>query len=197
MVTTGTKYKLLASSLLVAFLAVSIAFMGGCTRQSSTGEPSTPAPPPTELVTLGYIRGYDHKLGYSFEYPEDWEMRVLECESPIEAVMKFAKDKEEPTRIEISIKLTNFKSLAEVKAFGYVSRESILEDGFVEINDRKAYEVIFKQLVAVDPDTYNKAKWVIFLVNDREYTIRCYATEDLYAASEEVFDHVINLFIIR
>jgi len=30
--------------------------------------------PPTEPVTPGYIRGYDHKLGYGFEYPEDWEM---------------------------------------------------------------------------------------------------------------------------
>ncbi len=163
--------------------------MGGCTKQSSTGEPSLPVPPTTP-VTPGYIRSYDHKLGYGFEYPEDWEMQGLECESPIEAVMKFTKDKEEPTRREISIKLTNFKSLAEVKAFGYISQESILKDGFIEINDRKAYEVIFTQY----PDT--KAKWVIFLANDREYMGRCHATDDLYAASEEVFDHVISSFNI-
>ena len=118
--------------------------MGGCTRQSSIGEPSTPAPPPTELVTPRYIRGYDHKLGYSFEYPKDWEMQVPQFESPYEKVEVFTK-KGEPTQIKILVKSTNLMSLAEVKAFGYVSRESILKEKFVEINDRKAYEVIFKQ----------------------------------------------------
>ena len=146
--------------------------------------------PPIIPASEGYIRVYDHKLGYGFEYPEDWEMQVLNVNPPIEVSMKFTK-KGEPTRIEVSIKLTDLKSLAEVKAFGYIDRESILEEGFVEINDRKAYEVIFKQY----PD--KKAKWVIFLANDREYMIRCHTTEDLYAASEEIFDHVINSFYIK
>ena len=91
----------------------------------------------------------------------------------------------------VSVKLTNLKSLAEVKAFGYIASEAILREGFVEIGNRKAYEVIFKQY----PD--KKAKWVVFLANDKEYTIECYTTEVLYAASEKIFDHVINSFIIE
>ena len=149
-----------------------------------------PPTPPIIPASEGYIRIYDYKLGYGFEYPEDWETQALNVSLPVEVWLKFTK-KEEPTRIEVSIKLTDLKSLTEVKAFGYIDRESILEEGFVEINDRKAYEVIFKQY----PD--KKAKWVIFLANDREYMIRCYTTEDLYAASEEIFDHVINSFYIK
>ena len=82
-------------------------------------------------------------------------------------------------------------------SLGYIDRQSILEDGFVEINDREAYEVVFKQQVGWDPDAYNHAKWVIFLANGKEYMIRCYATEELYAASEEIFDHVINSVVIK
>ena len=157
--------------------------------ERQTSEPPIP-PPPITPVTAGYIQVYDHKLGYGFEYPEDWEMQIPEYEFPYEKVEVFTK-KGEPTRIVLSVKSTNLKSLAEVKAFGYIDRESILEEGFVEINDRKAYEVIFRQY----PD--KKAKWVIFLANDREYMIRCHTTEDLYAASEEIFDHVINSFYIK
>jgi hypothetical protein len=79
----------------------------------------------------------------------------------------------------------------KVKGFEYIDRDSILKESFVEINGRKAYEVIFKQY----PD--RKAKWVIFLANDREYTIQCYTTEELYDEYEEIFDHVINSFFIE
>lgn len=179
--------KLVAGIVILAVIVVvfSIWFVG----QMPPTESELPTPP-TEPVTPGYIRGYDYKLGCGFEYPEDWEMQIPEYESPYEKVEVFTK-KEEPTRIVISVKSTNLKSLAEVKGFGYISRESILEEKFVEINDRKAYEVIFKQY----PD--KKAKWVKFLANDKEYTIECYTTEDLYAASEEIFDHVINSFNIK
>ena len=166
-----------------------------CTGRQ-TSEPPIP-PPPITPVTPGYIQGYDHRLGYGFEYPEDWEYQAPKVEFPLEKVEVFTK-KGEPTRIVIRVKSTNLKSLAEVKAFGYVSRESILKEGFVEINDRKAYEVVFKQLVAIDPaSVYDKAKLVIFLANDKEYEIRCHTIEDLYATSEEIFDHVINSFVIK
>ena len=187
----GKRFNLGVISVLVALLVVSIAFVGGCTRQSSTGEPSPPAPsPPITPVTPGYIRVYDYILGYGFEYPEDWEYQAPQFESPYEKVEVFTKTGEE-TRIVISVKSTNLKSLAEVKGFGYIERDSILKEKFVEINDRKAYEVMFKQY----PD--KKAKWVIFLADDKEYAIECYTTEDLYIASEEIFDHVIDSFIIK
>jgi hypothetical protein len=146
-------------------------------------------PPSTVPVTPGYIRGYDHQLNFGFDYPEDWEEEVPQFETPYERVEVFTK-KGEPTQIVVSVKLTNLKSLAEVKGFGYINEQSILKEGFVNINDRLAYEVIFKQY----PN--NKAKWVIFLANDREYRIECYTTEDFYPAREEIFDYVIASFVI-
>jgi hypothetical protein len=140
-------------------------------------------------VTPGYIRGYDHQLNFGFDYAEDWEEEVPQFETPYERVEVFTK-KGEPTQIVVSVKLTNLKSLAEVKGFGYINEQSILKEGFVNINDRLAYEVIFKQY----PN--NKAKWVIFLANDREYRIECYTTEDFYPAREEIFDYVIASFVI-
>ena len=170
---------------------ISIVFISGCVQEETIPIDEELPTPPTIPASIGYIRSYDHNLNYGFEFPEDWEMQVRDVNPPFEVSMKFIKDKEEPTRIDVLIKSTDFKSLAEVKAFGYIDRQSILEDGFVEINDRKAYEVVFKQY----PD--KKVKWVIFLANGKEYMIHCYATEELYAASEEIFDHVINSFIIE
>ncbi len=98
--------------------------------------------------------------------------------------------KGEPTRIVIVVGSTNFKSLAEVKGFGRIDQQSILKEGFVVINNRQAYDVTFKQY----PD--NKARWVTFLANDREYRIEFYSTEDFYPANEEIFDYVIASVVI-
>jgi len=38
---------------------------------------------------------------------------------------------------------------------------------------------------------------VVFLANGKAYTINYSAAEDLYDASEEIFDHVIDSFIIK
>ena len=173
----------------LAFFTIVISLMivmAGCGSPQS--QPSSP-PPPTAPVTPGYIRGYDHNIGLGFDYPEDWEMQVPQFESPFEKVEVFTKAGEE-TRIVITVQSTNFKSLAEVKGFGYIDQQSILKEGFVKINDRQAYEVIFKQY----PD--KKAKWVTFLANDTEYRIECYTTEDFYPAREEIFDYVIASFVI-
>jgi hypothetical protein len=146
--------------------------------------------PPTTSVTPGYVRSYDHQLDFGYEYPDDWEAQATECKFPRERWEEYTKAEGE-SRIVIDVKSTSLKSLAEVKGFDYIDRDSILKESFVEINDRKAYEVIFKQY----PD--RKAKWVIFLANEREYTIQCYTTEELYDEYEEIFDHVINSFFIE
>lgn len=117
-------------------------------------------------------------------------MQVPQFESPYEKVEVFTK-KGEPTRIEITVKLTNLKSLAEIKAFGYIDQQSILKETFVVINNRQAYEVVFRQY----PD--KKARWIMFLANGKEYAIKIYTTEDLYPANEEIFDHVIASFVIN
>ncbi len=117
-------------------------------------------------------------------------MQVPQFGSPYEEVEVFTKAGEE-TQILISVHSTDFKSLAEIKAFGYIDQQSIFKEGFIEINDRQAYEVVFKQY----PD--KKAKRVTFLASDREYRIECYTTEDFYTAREEIFDYVIASFVIE
>lgn len=91
---------------------ISIVLMSGCVNEKEETPTITPA-------TQGYIQGYDHKLGYGFDYPADWEMQIPEFDSPYENVEVFTKIGE-PTRIKVSVKSTDLKSLAEVKAFGYI-----------------------------------------------------------------------------
>jgi len=189
----GKRFNLGVISVLVALLAVSIAFMGGCTKQSSTGEPSLPVPSTTP-VTPGYIQSYDHKLGYGFEYPEDWKVHSPEEVTPgggIEKVEMFTK-KGEGTSITIIVKSTDLKNLEEVKKLYEKIHpiKIVLKEDIIEVNGREGYEIIYKS-----PPM--KTREVVFLANGRAYTISYSTTEDLYDASEEIFDHVLNSFIIK
>jgi hypothetical protein len=189
----GKRFNLGVISVLVALLAVSIAFMGGCTKQSSTGEPSLPVPSTTP-VTPGYIQSYDHKLGYGFEYPENWKVHSPEEVTPgggIEKVEMFTK-KGEGTSITIIVKSTDLKNLEEVKKLYEKIHpiKIVLKEDIIEVNGREGYEIIYKS-----PPM--KTREVVFLTNGRAYTISYSTTEDLYSASEEVFDHVINSFVIE
>ena len=189
----GKRFNLGVISVLVALLAVSIAFMGGCTKQSSTGESSLPVPSTTP-VTPGYIQSYDHKLGYGFEYPEDWKVHSPEEVTPgggIEKVEMFTK-KGEGTSITIIVKSTDLKNLEEVKKLYEKIHpiKIVLKEDIIEVNGREGYEIIYKS-----PPM--KSREVVFLANGRAYTISYSTTEDLYDASEEIFDHVLNSFIIK
>jgi len=184
---------LIAASLLV----VSIAFMSGCTSQPSTGEPSSPVPsPPTEPVTPGYVQGYDHKLGYGFEYPEDWEMQVPEVVNgeDVERVEMFTKPGT-PTTLIVTVKLSNLTSLEEVKEEFKEGLKKlggiILEEKEIVVNDREGYEVIYKPIAAV------KIRQVIFITNGKSYMLVCSTAEVLYDEYEETFDHIINSFVIK
>lgn len=189
----GKRFYLGVISVLVILSVVSIAFIGGCTRQSSTGEPSLPVPPTTP-VTPGYIQVYDHKLGYGFEYPDDWEVHSPEefpLRQGIEKVEMFTK-KGEGTSITVIVKTTEWESLEEVKRqYGEInSQKTILKENITEVNGRKGYEI-------VHTDSPMKTREVVFLVNGKAYTVMYSTTEDLYAASEEIFDHVMNSFVIE
>jgi len=186
----GKRFNLVAVSVVVALLVTCIALTAGCTGQSGTGEPSPPVPPTTP-VTPGYIRNYDHKLGYGFEYPEDWEMQVPKVESPLEKVEMFTK-KGEGTSITIIVKSTNWTNLEEVKKqYGEIHPlKIVLKEDIIEVNGREGYEIIYKS-----PPM--KTREVVFLANGKAYTISYSTTEDLYTASEEIFDHVINSFVIE
>ncbi len=177
-------------SVLVTLLVVSIAFMGGC-----TGEPSLPVPPTTP-VTPGYIRSYDHKLGYGFEYPEDWETEIPEVidGEDIESVVMFIKPGT-PTTLIVTVKLSNLTSLEEVN--GEIKEAlnklgvTILEEREIVVNGREGYEVIYRPITAV------KMRQVIFIANGKSYMLVCSTAEALYDEYEETFDHVINSFVIK
>jgi len=185
----------LGISLLVAILVICIASMGGCAKQSSTRESSLPIPtPPTEPVTPGYVRNYWPKFGYGFEYPEDWAEHSPEefTMSPgFEKVEMFTK-KGEGTSITIIVKSTDWTNLEEVKKqYGEMHpRKIVLKEGIIEVNSREGYEIIYKS-----PPT--KTRVVVFLANGRAFIISYSTNEDLYDASEEIFDHVLNSFIIK
>ena len=184
-------FLLIAASLLL----VSIAFMGGCTRQSSTGEPS-PSAPPTEPVTPGYIRVYDYILDYGFEYPEDWESQIVEVidGEDTESVVMFTKPGT-PTTLIATVKLSNSTSLEEVKEEFKEELKGlggiILEERQIVVNDREGYEVVYKPIAAV------KLRQVIFIANDKNYMLVCSTAEALYDEYRDTFDHIINSFVIE
>ena len=195
-------------SVLLALLVVSVAFVGGCTSQSSTGEPSPPTEPvtpPTEpvttepvttgvLTTQGYV--YDDKLGYGFEYPGGWEMRTPEVidGEDTESVVMFTKPGT-PTTLIVTVKLSNLTSLEEVK--GEIKEGlnklgmTILEEREIVVNGREGYEVIYKPIAAV------KMRQVIFIANGKSYMLVCSTAELLYDEYEETFNNVINSFVIK
>ncbi len=178
-------------SVLVALL-VFIAFVGGCTKQPNSGEPSPPITP----VTPGYIQVYDHQLGYGFEYPDDWEMQTPEVVDgeDVESAEMFTKPGT-PTTLIVTIKLSNLTSLKEVK--GEIKEElnnlgmTILEEREIVVNDREGYEVIYKPIAPV------KMRQVIFIANGKSYMLVCSTAEPLYDEYEEIFDHVLNSFVIE
>jgi hypothetical protein len=193
------RFNLGVISVLVTLLVASIAFMGGCTGQSDTGEPSpleVPTPQ-TEPVTPGYIRGaIDYKLGYDLEYPENWEMDIPEVidGEDTESVVMFTKPGT-PTTLVVAVKLSNSTSLEEAKegikeALNKLG-VTILEERGIVVNGREGYEVIYKPFAAV------KMRQVTFIANGKTYTLACSTAEVLYDEYRDTFDHIINSFTIR
>jgi len=188
-------FLLIAAPLLV----VSIAFMGGCTRQSSTEEPSPPIPtPPTEPVPGTHTKGYVYVsiLDFAFEYPEDWEIDIPEVVDgeDIESVAMFTKPGTSTTLI-VTVKLSNLTSLEEVKEeIKEVLNKlgsTILEERKIVVNGREGYEVIYKPIPAV------KMRQVIFIANGKSYMLACSTAEALYDQYRDTFDDIINSFVIK
>ncbi len=178
-------------SALVTLPVVSIVFAGGCTE-----EPSLLEPLPTEPVTPGYIRVYDYKLDCGFEYPEDWETQTPEFGDgeDVESTEMFTKPGT-PTTLIVTVKLSNLASLEEVKeeikeALNKLGM-TLLEEREIVVNDREGYEVIYKPIAPV------KMRQVIFLANGKTYILVCSTAEPLYDEYEEIFDHIINSFVIE
>jgi hypothetical protein len=153
-----------------------------------------PLPPP-EPVTPGYTRVYDYILGYGFEYPENWETQVIEVVDgeDTESILMFTKPGT-PTTLIVTVKLSNL-SLEEVKEEIKEGLEglgmTILEEREIVVNGREGYEVIYRPFPAV------KMRQVMFIANGKTYMLVCSTAEPLYDESEEIFDHIINSFVIE
>ncbi len=197
-------YVVMAIFGLVALLVVSIAFMGGCTRQPSTREPSLPIPtPPTEpvpgaLSTQGYV--YDDKLGYGFDYPGGWEFHVFEGEfvgKNIKKVVSFEKKipyGRGQVSVELELIVKPVTDLQEVKdEFKQGLERSglpILNEATISVNNIDGYDILS------GIPTW-KLRQVAFFANGMAYIFKYSSQEEFYLTYEETFNNAINSFNIE
>ncbi len=200
----GKRFNLGVISVLIALLAVSIAFVGGCTGQSSTREPSPLAPPPpTEpalrvLSTQGYV--YDDKLGYGFEYPSGWELYVEEGDFPdknIKKVVSFEKNvfkDGSQFSVEIELIVKSVTDLQEVKNEFKQGLEMsglpILNEATISVNNISGYDMLS------GIPTW-KLRQVVFFANGMAYIFKYSSQEEFYRMYEQTFSNVINSFVIE
>ena len=200
----GKRFNLGVISVMVALLVVSIAFMGSCTRQSTTEEPSpTILTPPTEpapgvLSTQGYV--YDDKLGYGFDYPGGWEFHVYEGEfvgKNIKKVVSF--EKKIPygrgyVSVELELMVKPVTDLEEVKSELKKGLERsglpILDEATISVNNISGYDILS------GIPTW-KLRQVAFFANGMAYIFKYSSQEEFYRMYEETFNNVINSFVIE
>jgi len=196
----GKRFNLGVISVLVTLL-VSIAFMGGCTKQSTTEEPSPPIPtPPTEpvpgvLSTQGYV--YDDELGYGFDYPGGWEFHVYEGEfagKNIKKVVSFEKKipyEGGQVSVELELIVKPVTDLQEVKdEFKQGLERSgipILDEATISVNNISGYDILS------GTPTW-KLRQVVFFANGMAYIFKYSSQEEFYRMDEETFNNVINSF---
>ncbi|MBA7561375.1 hypothetical protein ES708_03013 [subsurface metagenome] len=98
------------------------------------------------------------------------------------------------TTLIVTVKLSNLTTLEEVKEEFKEGLKglggTILEEREIVVNGREGYEVIYKPIAAV------KIRQVTFIANGKSYILVCSTAEPLYDEYEEIFDHVINSFVI-
>ena len=198
----GKRFNLGVISILVALLVVSIAFMGGCTRQPSTEEPSPPAPPtepvPGALTTQGYV--YDDKLGYGFEYPGGWELYVAEDDFPDKNIKKVVSFEKKILRdgaqvsVQIEFIVKSAADLQEVKNEFKKGLERsgipILNEATISVNNISGYDILS------GTPTW-KLRQVVFFANGMAYIFKYSSQEEFYRMYEETFNNVINSFVIK
>lgn len=163
-------------------------------------------------VTPAYIRLYDEKLGFGFEYPEDWETHVEDGPFPDKDIKKVVTCNLDIygvygavypfvcVQIELKIKSTNFTDLKyikeELRKELNMSGLPILNESTIVVNNREGYDL----LAGI---SYNhilsswKLRQVVFLADGMVYMFKYSSQEEFYRIYEETFDYVINSFIIE
>jgi len=164
-------------------------------------------------VTPAYIRLYDEKLGFGFEYPEDWETHVEDGPFPDKDIKKVVTCNLDIygvygavypfvcVQIELKIKSTNFTDLKyikeELRKELNMSGLPILNESTIVVNNREGYDL----LAGISYNHIFLSSWklrqVVFLADGMVYMFKYSSQEEFYRIYEETFDYVINSFIIE
>ncbi|MBW6518573.1 MAG: hypothetical protein K0A89_08750 [ANME-2 cluster archaeon] len=180
--------------LILLMVALGVVLTSGCLWKSEETTSELLIPPlSTTPVSPGYIRSFNHDLGYGYEYPENWTMRsgpeYFTMDGGILNAEMFV-DEPEGTSITVIAITSLWKNLDEAKTVMY--REDILNERMIEVNGIKGYELTHQST-----NYPVKSKMVVFFVNGRIYEFDYGADEKLYNASEGIFEHVVNSFTIK
>ena len=184
--------------LFLLIITLGVTLISGCLSKSDEKNSGQLIPPlSTSPVSPGYIRGFNHTLGYGYESPENWTMRsgpeYFNMDGGILNVEQFV-DEPEGTSITVIAKTSIWKDLDEAKAVirDFRDPDDILNERMIEVNGIQGYELTHQST-----NYPVKFKIVVFYVDGRIYEFDYGADEKLYDASESIFDHVVNSFTIE
>jgi hypothetical protein len=178
--------------------------------------PITTEPESLPLTTKEYV--YDDKLGYGFEYPDNWEFftnvdkDVEQCDPSlnyetytcvdfpdknIKKVISFTKKLSEersqpPPQIDFTVKST--PDLQEVKNEFKKELEMsgipILNEATISVNNISGYDIL-----AGTSDW--KLRQVVFFANGMAYIFKYSSQEEFYRMYRETYNNIINSFNIE
>jgi hypothetical protein len=178
-------------------------------------------------VTLksGYKWYQNDELYYGFAYPENWEiLQNFDLIEGQESVVMFMPENLEPSPEDMGmpyITVVIYSNSSQSRWWenpdtgsmgfgtsgikGGLSLENGTEKGIIShygpvtINDRDGFEVIHDPIMFVgfSRTPVATARYIVFTVDDLDYTIMAISKNELYSTYEDIFEEVINSFIIR
>ncbi len=176
----------------------------------------TTEPVSGELTTQGYV--YDDELGYGFEYPDGWEFYinvdkdVEQCDPllyyedyncvdfPDENIKKVVSFEKKISitggayvSVEIELTIKSAADLQEVKSefIEGLDRSGIpiLNETAISVNNTSGYDIL-----SGTPSW--KLRQVVFFANGTAYVFKYSSQDEFYREYEEIFDNIINSFVI-
>ena len=171
----------------------------GCTEDATT--------PTTKIKDITLEEGYmwygDDEYDFKIAYPENWDIDYASGVSfhsdtlkPYfnisELEMLGISEEDNPKLPEAYVYVHVQSDPEKAKWWEYQHDTKILDSGNVTINGREGYQLIF------DIDGYGEptSRTVVFTVNDLYYTITAFSISDSYKENEDIFENIINSFII-
>lgn len=170
----------------------------------ATATPRATIEPPNVTLKPGYKWYQDDEFGFRIGYPEDWDKSDMGFSEGQESGIMFGPpgSLEDPLKYReeggdyVQIMVAVYSDPKQAKAFQTGLEEAknqgkVSKYGEVTINDRKGYEVIGS------PFSSYKIRNLVFEVDYLYYTITIWTKEELYDKYEDIFDDVINSFVIE